>query len=283
MSSLSPHSSKYKIYGFVFFGIFIAGVITIKIIENWTWIDSIYFVIVTISTVGYGDITPTRLISKIVSIILITTGISTFALLSQEVLDAIVQRRIRRSLLPKEPIDEKDHIILAGYSSIGSRIAEILRDRGFNVLVVDKDEDRINEALFAGFSSVNADISQIKTLEILSITNAFALFLALNNDNITTKTTILAKNLNPNIKVYAELDNPSSEKIMALIDLDKGVSLPHVSSIVLNQQFFHISMLQMLEQFSETPNSDLLYLAVEPKFNYNNFDNFILGKVSIRT
>lgn len=49
------------------------------LIEGWNWLDSIYYVVVTMATVGYGDLTPSQPISKIYTIFLIIFGIATFA------------------------------------------------------------------------------------------------------------------------------------------------------------------------------------------------------------
>ncbi len=275
---------RSEIYGITFLSVFVSGVIIIKIVESWSWLDSIYFVIVTISTVGYGDITPTTYISKIVSIILITTGISTFALLSQEILDAIVQRRFQKSLLPENPLDYTGHVILGGYSSIGSRIGRILTERGFNVIIVDKDEDRIYEASSKNLHALIGDVSQLRTLQILSIERAKAMFLALNNDNITAKTTILAKHLNEDIPIYAEIDDPKSETILQLIDLDTGVTLPFIAAQVIRQTFFHSSYIPFFEQYSNE-GSIYDYLVADPETfkNLSPTDGIALGKVSIRT
>ncbi len=66
----------------------IVAVIFYRIEEGWSWLDSFYFSVVTISTVGYGDMSPTTPLSKIFSMIFIIMGISLFvsfaSMLAQE-------------------------------------------------------------------------------------------------------------------------------------------------------------------------------------------------------
>ena len=52
------------------------GTIVFHFIENWSWIDAYYFTVITISTVGYGDLTPTHPISKFLTTLLIFSGVT---------------------------------------------------------------------------------------------------------------------------------------------------------------------------------------------------------------
>ncbi len=284
MSLSTFYQHRFKFYFGVFFCVFSLGVIVIKFVENKSWLDSVYFVIVTLSTVGYGDIIPSKPLSKIMSIVLITTGISIFALLSQEILDMIVQNRIQSHILPKKPIGYKNHIVLGGYSSIGKRIGDIIRERGFQVVVVDKDSKRVAEAVYDRFPAIQADISQLQTLKILSLEDASAVFLALNNDNDMAKATILMKNLNEFLPVYAEIDSPTSEAIVRVINLDQGVTLPHVSKIAVLRHMFHAPLVPLNGQWTKSSigNVQIFYgLSHEVKKIFPN--SLVIGKYSLTT
>jgi len=62
----------------VFFAILILGMFAFSQVENWSLIDAFYYVIVTIATVGYGDIHPITTIGKVLTVLLIITGVGTF-------------------------------------------------------------------------------------------------------------------------------------------------------------------------------------------------------------
>ena len=51
------------------------GTVFYHYIENWSWVDSLYFSVVTLTTIGYGDFAPTIMLSKIFTIVYIITGI----------------------------------------------------------------------------------------------------------------------------------------------------------------------------------------------------------------
>jgi voltage-gated potassium channel len=83
-------------------GLFVVGTVFYRIVEGWSWIDSFYFTVVTLTTVGYGDLAPTKVISKIFTVVLILGGVG--AILA--FLDALVRRTAERRI--KESETESD-------------------------------------------------------------------------------------------------------------------------------------------------------------------------------
>ena len=65
--------------------VILGGTIFFKLVEAWSWVDAYYFTVVTISTVGYGDVTPVTDLGKIGATILIFAGLGVFALTLQQV------------------------------------------------------------------------------------------------------------------------------------------------------------------------------------------------------
>lgn len=68
------------------------GAVFYRFIEDWSWVDSLYFTVVTLTTVGYGDLSPTTTISKLFTIVLILVGVG--AILG--FLDFVVKRTAER-------------------------------------------------------------------------------------------------------------------------------------------------------------------------------------------
>lgn len=64
--------------------VILMGTVFFRLVEQWSWVDSYYFTVVTISTVGYGDFTPVTDLGKIGATILIFLGLGVFALAIQQ-------------------------------------------------------------------------------------------------------------------------------------------------------------------------------------------------------
>jgi voltage-gated potassium channel len=88
--------SMFRIIVIAFVAVVLIGTIFFHIIEKWDWLDSIYFVIVTIATVGYGNLVPVTDVGKIGNIILIIVGIGIFGVFVNQLVKYQGLRRIER-------------------------------------------------------------------------------------------------------------------------------------------------------------------------------------------
>ena len=84
---------RLKLYLFVFTALLIAGSLGFMLIENLSLVDSIYFTIVTMATVGYGDIHPQSNVGKILALILIVGGVGTFLGVVASITEIFLKRR----------------------------------------------------------------------------------------------------------------------------------------------------------------------------------------------
>lgn len=79
-------------------GTIIVGALLFRWLEGWSWLDAIYFAIVTLTTVGYGDLAPTRPESKVLSIFFIINGVVVLLALFDRI----------RAVRAREPREEDD-------------------------------------------------------------------------------------------------------------------------------------------------------------------------------
>lgn len=73
--------------------IIVAGTVFFRLVEGWSWLDSYFFTVVTLSTVGYGSLVPATAIGKIGTTLLIFLGLGVFAVAIQQVGLAALRRR----------------------------------------------------------------------------------------------------------------------------------------------------------------------------------------------
>lgn len=70
-----------------------AGTIFYKWAEDWTWLESLYFTVVTLTTVGYGDLVPTTPLSRVVTVVLILVGVGYILAFLNFLVNITVKRR----------------------------------------------------------------------------------------------------------------------------------------------------------------------------------------------
>ncbi len=208
------------------------GVVGYMWLENLSFLDAIYFTVITITSVGFGDLHPTTESSKIFTIILVLIGMfSLFYLISElisfflesRIIDAVFLRRTKRSIRKM-----RNHIILCGYGNVGSLIADSLGVH--NVVVIDKDEMKLGEARDRGFNTVYGDSINSETLKNANIDKAKAIIIALNSDPDAVYTILAAKELNRDLKVYARSNEKGSLNKMKRAGANYVICLPGVGS-----------------------------------------------------
>ncbi len=225
-------------YGHIIAAVFIlvlviaAGTCGFMLLENLSFLDSLYFTVMTVSSVGFGDIVPETKESKIFTIFLVSFGVLALfytisvvisSLVEIRLLDILrfggVKRRIRRM---------KNHVILCGYGEVGSLIAEGL-GRG-EVTVIEKDEEKVNELVKREFSAIHGDSTNPEVLAQAGIKNARAVIIALNSDPDAVYTILTAKELNRDARIYVRANEKKSKSKMKRAGADYVICLSAVGS-----------------------------------------------------
>ncbi|MFQ6612131.1 MAG: potassium channel family protein [Fidelibacterota bacterium] len=184
--------------------------------ENPFW-----WAIVTMTTVGYGDLTPKTFPGRLFAVLVMFAGISLVSLLTATISSIFVARKIREGK-GLEQLDIQNHIILCGWNKEGSQILEALEHlmqgkKGDVVLINDLTEDEINHLKnsFRGIRIhyVAGDFTQETILQRANLKKAITVVIIPNEINPQTtnadeKTifgTLTIKSLEPNVRVVAYL------------------------------------------------------------------------------
>lgn len=202
------------------------SVISFRIIEDKTWLEAIYFTIITLATVGFGDIAPTNPLTQVITILLVINGIVFIGLASQFLINRVVDLQISRaSLFPSSTLPYENHVIIGGYGSKGRRLAQLFKERMYTVVVVEQDTSLARLAEANEFIVVNGDITKPTVLDILRLDKAAGLFLLLSDDTLVIQTGIIARSIAPNLDIYGEFLGRSTYNISRYAGINKPISL----------------------------------------------------------
>lgn len=141
--------TKFVTSGIVLVIILLAyGIIGSHFIMGLNFIDSIYYTVITISTVGYGDYIPSTGIQKIFAITLALEGVALLAYVFNIVLSAFQERmsEFSKGVRKMNTINRMDdYYILCGYGRVGKVVFDELTRRNQNVIVIEKDEELLEK------------------------------------------------------------------------------------------------------------------------------------------
>ena len=191
-------------------------VVAFHTLAGYEWIDAIYMVVITISTVGYGEQSDAPAIVKLLSIATIGLGVSASAYtitgVVQILLEGEVDRLMGKRRMKKQINSLKDHTIVCGYGKSGLGLCERLEQAGHHFVVVDRDEERIKEATDHGYTTYFGDATDEDVLREVRIEDAASIVINLPTDAENVFITLSARNLCPNIRIVASAERESTSK-----------------------------------------------------------------------
>jgi voltage-gated potassium channel len=169
-----------------------------------TFQQAVYFTVVTMSTVGYGDILPKSDDARLFVVSLIIVGLSVFVTSVTAVIGPLVQGRLSRIISPeRKPMKRIDHFIIAGDGALARNTARELLARGCPVLVILSEE----VAAFGEAEILLGDATDLDVLRRAGAETARAV-LALSNDDAENAFVILAlRELSTDAKKVAAVSN----------------------------------------------------------------------------
>jgi voltage-gated potassium channel len=227
-----------------------AGTAGFHFIEGWSWFDSFYMVVITLSTIGYsevhelshaGRVFNTALIIAGVSLVFLMIGALTQALLEFELVKFFGKRRMER-----EVANLKDHYIICGAGRVGNSVARELSKKPRPFVIVESDEKRAAD-LDPKWPSLIGDAASEKTLREAGIERAAGLVAATTTDATNIYIVLTARSLNPKLKIIARASEPAAEKHLKTAGADSVISPYAAAGHRIAQSFLRPNVLDFLD------------------------------------
>lgn len=182
--------------------------------------EAFYFTIVTMFTVGYGDVYPTTTTSQVVAVFIIVGGVTAAISTLQTFFNILVSRDIRQELgLPARRIKMKNHIILCGYGNVGQQILQKLVERKENFAIIENDPSRVAHLVENNVPVISGDAAANDTLLRANIMEAKAMILTMH-DPTNIMVVIAAKRANPDIFIVSEVEDNRNQEVLKKLGAD---------------------------------------------------------------
>lgn len=205
----------------------VGGTFAYMLIEGWPFIDALYMTVITLGTVGYGEVRKLTPTGRIFTMVLIIVGVGFVFYLAASVIQFMVEGRIREILgrrkLEKKIRGQKGHYIICGYGRVGSSICETLRSKPISVVVIERDPALITRLNERNILHVPGEATDEENLIKANIQNARGLIAALKTDSDNVYVTLSARQLSPGLFIMARAGEERSEKKLVAAGADKVV------------------------------------------------------------
>jgi voltage-gated potassium channel len=177
--------------------------------------DALYWSLVTISTVGYGDISPVTDPGRMIAGFIILFGIAMISFATSVIVSAFSEKldQLKEERIIDEVNKSGEFLIICGYGQMTKMFFRQREAEEYSYIILDKDPDRVAEALHDGFDAIVDDASRHETLARFNTKGAKVTVLCMSNDDVENiYITLNAKSIDPTIRVIARA---SSQELVA--------------------------------------------------------------------
>jgi len=205
--------ARYALLAFL--ALMVIGTLGYSSIEGWSMLDSLYMTVITLSTVGYGELHPLSAQGKVLTSFLILLGIGTVAYAAAQVTESIIERGIHfRPKMQREIKRMQGHVIVCGYGRMGETVCEQLLDRGEQMVVIEKDASKTERLDQRRIPFILGDATEDAVLARAGTERATALATVLPHDADNLFVTLTARSLNRELTIIARSSNEKNESKM---------------------------------------------------------------------
>ncbi len=217
------------------------GVIGFRFFSNYTWVDALYMTVITMSTVGFGEVEPLNDNAKLFTVFLISTSVAIFAYTVSVITEYIVSKndpkRVQYRKTQKMIHQIENHIIIVGYGRNGKQAAAKLMAYDKPFIIIEKDEAVIERYQNGNLFFLKGNATEDEVLIEAGVKNAACLICTLPEDADNLFIVLSARQINKKLKIISRASQDASYKKIRLAGAD-NVIMPdriggdHMASLV---------------------------------------------------
>ncbi|MGC6525346.1 MAG: potassium channel family protein [Flavobacteriaceae bacterium] len=221
--------------------VLIIGVFGFKIISDFSWLDAVYMTVITVTTVGFGEVQPLDQESKLFTIILILMSVIIVGYALKIITEYIISKNdineLKQKKMQKKIDALSDHVIICGYGRNGKQAANKLATHHRDFVVIEKDEQIVQKHKDTSTLFILGNVNEDEVLLRAGINRACCLISALPNDSENVFVVLSARQMNPDIRIISRASQETTYSKLKLAGAN-NVILPdriggdHMASLV---------------------------------------------------
>jgi voltage-gated potassium channel len=280
--ALRRHVDKFRILA-ILLCVLIFGTIAFYYFERGdpdvknVW-DALYWVVVTITTVGYGDFTPKTMGGRITFVLVALGGIGTIAYVLEQLVSFSTKNQIKK-LFGSGAVKMKRHTIIVGWNAKAEEAIKELRNEGESFLVVDSDLNRA-ELNAGGIPYISGDPTKSETLNRCNIKEAKTLMIPMEDDSETIMVALAVRKQNPSINIVATCEAQEHVEMMRGAGINHIISYAEISGRLLAHAVTEPVVVNfIMDATTAVEGFDLKQIKVEAKMKLSDIPLSVDEKV----
>jgi voltage-gated potassium channel len=204
------------------------GTIVYMIIERWNAVDAFYMTVITLSTVGFGEVLPLSPVGRVFTVMLILVGIGLFTYGVSSAIEYIATGEVLVNLAARRKEERlftmKNYFIIVGFGRVGREVAAALYAEQSPFVVIDVREESIEDATERGYICVTGSATEDNVLLEAGIQQARGLVACAGSDATNVYAVLTARGLNDKLLIIARTIDDHSEPKMLRAGANRVIS-----------------------------------------------------------
>jgi len=196
-------------------------------LEGYTLTEAVYMAVITLSTVGYGEVRPLSPVGRWFTIGVIVVGVGTGAYVFGALVDYIVSGQLQARFQERQRMRAlaamKDHVVVCGFGRVGQQVVAELQAMGEPVVVIDRNPEVLERCERKGVLSVEGDATDDEVLLQAGIERAKGLVTVLESDADNLFVVVSARTLNPRLQVVTRATTEAAARKLRRAGADRVV------------------------------------------------------------
>ena len=253
-------SNKLLLAGLSSLILLVIGTVGYMLIDDFSFVNALYMTVITVSTVGFGEVQLLSDSGKLFTSLLILGGLGVIGFFITTITQNLFQNQLsffygsygRR----KGKAKMENHVIVVGFGRNGGQVVSELMALGNSLIVVDESHEVVINNMGKPVRFIEGDATQDEILEKADIKSAVSLITTLPNDADNLFVVLTARSLNPDLKIISRASSESSEQKLRMAGVD-SVVMPervggaHMATLVAKPDV--VEFLEHLTIHSEQP------------------------------
>ncbi|OFY65873.1 MAG: hypothetical protein A3H98_05265 [Bacteroidetes bacterium RIFCSPLOWO2_02_FULL_36_8] len=264
-----------------------AGVFWYHYMENYPWLDAFYMTVITISSVGFGEVHPISDNGKIFTIFFIIFNLIIIAyiiaVMTRFIFEGELKHIFKQYMETKELGSFKDHIIICGFGRNGRKASEVLSLNKKKFVIVEHNaEMKKNVEAKADYLFLIGNATDDDILEKAGVKTASALIATLPEDADNVFIALTARELNPKIKIISRASDESSYSKMKRAGADYVIMPDKIGGSHMANMIIRPDVMAFLDMINGEGDTQLRMEEIPFEKLSENFKNKSIKELDIR-
>jgi voltage-gated potassium channel len=241
----------------VFITIDVTGYI---LIEEVSFSDALFMTVISITTVGYGEVFPLTPQGRLFTIWVIVSGLASLSFIVTKVAENVFEGNIRRILGRRKMrmiSKMKDHVIVAGFGRMGEHVCREMSKRKIKFLVMESDGERFAMAEELEYNVLLGDATNEESLDKAGIDRARTFISLLSSDADNIFTVIAVREINPGISIISRALDTANEKRLYKVGANRVISPYELGSRRIVNTVLRPNVVEFFDVMTYAPNMSL--------------------------